>query len=548
DRAISNVDSSILLQTVAAPLEDPLYNSADFNGYVFTDLSGAIPAINNVNIDSLSTTLNVDAEDISFTEDTISINLEGISYTPGDQLELDVVFESIEEPEPVPPVDSPFEITISSPSSITANGTDLVTVTYTNTVDSEAIAPLLSLEAAEALLRPNDETEFSETQVQFLGISNEGQAGVIAPGETNSFAVEFLADAAATAEINFSVSSIDSEQVIDWESLRASSRPDFIAPEAWDEVYDNFLTEVGTTAGDYQELLVSNANYLSNLGDYEADVEDLVAFEFQQASDYQALAQRSSLGSFGRGRTFIGDIELSVDQAGNVAIDNTGTRRTFTLLADGTYQGQAGDFASLSLDGGIYTLTEPDGTATVFNSDGKIDLIEDSNGNLLDAVYTVGQLTSLTDSFGNSLSFAYNADGRIVSVIDSDGRVTSYAYDPTEELLTAVTDEAGTTTYSYDGVTLASIVDPNGTTIEFTYDDRGRLTQQSISGNGTATEVLNYSYGDAGEVTVTDNLGNETELLLNENGQVGQLTDASGRLINFNYDNQGNLTQIIHCP
>ncbi|MEM8831366.1 MAG: RHS repeat-associated core domain-containing protein [Cyanobacteria bacterium P01_G01_bin.19] len=484
---------------------------------------------------------------------------EPVDETPVDETleEEEPVDETLEEEEPVdetPKDETPEEsvgsvgsidVFVSSPSSIVADGTDVVTVTYTNTGDTDAIAPLLSLEAEGALLRPNDETEFSETQIQFLGISNEGQAGVLASGETNSFTVEFQVDGTTEEGINFSVSSIDNDEEIDWESLRESSRPDFIELEAWNEIYDNFLTEVGTTAGDYQQLLVDNANYLSDLGDYEADADDLLAFEFQQASDYQAISQRNSLGSFGRGRTFIGDIELSVDDEGNVAIDNTGTSRSFTLLADGTYQGQPGDFATLSLDEGVYTLTEPDGTATVFDSEGKIDFIEDTNGNLLDAEYTDEQLTSLSDSFGNSLNFEYNTDSRIVTVTDSDGRVTNYEYDQTGELLTAVTDEAGTTTYTYDGVALASISDPNGTTIEFTYDDRGRLTQQSVSGEGTATEVLNYSYGEAGEVTVTDALGNETELLLNENGQVGQLTDANGRLINFSYDAQGNLTQIV---
>ena len=142
---------------------------------------------------------------------------------------------------------------------------------------------------------------FDETQIQFLGISNDGKAGVIAPGESNSFTVQFLADGTSEDAINFGVSSIDGDEVIDWESLRETSRPDFIAPEAWDDIYDNFLTEVGTTAGDYQQLLIDNANYLSDLGEYEADADDLLAFEFQQASDYQAISQRNSLGSFGRG-------------------------------------------------------------------------------------------------------------------------------------------------------------------------------------------------------------------------------------------------------
>ena len=536
-------DNSIVLETVEAPVENPLYQEGDFNGFIFSDVSNEIPAIEQVNIDRADTNLDVDAADVTFTEDTISLNLEGTSYTPGEQLKLDVVFESTSDP--VESLDSSIEINISSPNSITADGTDEVTVTYTNTGDSDAIAPLLNLEANGALLQPNGEAEFDASQIQFLGISNEGQAGTLAPGESNSFSVRFMPDGTNESEIDFSVSTVDEDTVIDWESLRESSRPDFISPQAWDIIYDNFLAEVGTTAADYQQLLVENANYLSGLGEYEANVDNLLAFEFEQANNYRAISQRYSLGSFGRGRTFIGDVELSTDEEGNVFIDNGGTRRTFNLLPDGTYQGEL-EFTTISLDEatGVYTLSEPDGTAIVFNADGQIDFIEDTNGNRLDAVYTGEQLTSLTDSFGNSLTFAYNDDSRIVTATDS-GRTTTYGYDETGELLTSVTDEAGTTTYTYDGVALASVTDPNGTTIEFAYDNRGRLTRQSISGESTATEVLNYSYGEAGQITVTDGLGNETELLLDENAQVGQLTDANGRSLDFSYDNQGNLTQIL---
>jgi hypothetical protein len=84
--------------------------------------------------------------------------------------------------------------------------------------------------------------------------------------------------------------------------LRESSRPDFINPEAWNEVYDNFLAEVGTTVGDYSELLIENANYLGEIGEYEPYADNLLAFEFQQASDFQSITQRYSLGAFGRDR------------------------------------------------------------------------------------------------------------------------------------------------------------------------------------------------------------------------------------------------------
>jgi hypothetical protein len=158
------------------------------------------------------------------------------------------------------------------------------------------------LEAENALLRPDSEAQFDENQIQFLALSDNGDAGMLTPGESNTFTVKFIPDGTADEQINFSVNSINSNEVIDWESLRESSRPDFIAPEAWNEVYDNFLAEVGTTVGDYQQLLIENANYLNGIGEYEPNADNLLAFEFQQASDYQSIFQRYSLGSFGRDR------------------------------------------------------------------------------------------------------------------------------------------------------------------------------------------------------------------------------------------------------
>jgi hypothetical protein len=195
-----------------------------------------------------------------------------------------------------------IQVSVSSPESIAADGTNVATVTYSNTGDTDVDAPLLSLEAENALLRPDSEAQFDENQIQFLAFSDNENAGVLAPGESNTFTVEFIPNGTAGQEITFSVNSLDSDQVIDWESLRESSRPDFITPEAWNETYDNFLAEVGTTVGDYQQLLTKNANYLSEIGESEFDADNLLAFEFQQASDFQSITQRYSLGSFGRDR------------------------------------------------------------------------------------------------------------------------------------------------------------------------------------------------------------------------------------------------------
>lgn len=72
------------------------FDSSSFNGYVFSDISGTLPAITNVTIDSSETTLGLEDSDLIFTEDTIEINVESLSYTPETRALLNVEFEQNE--------------------------------------------------------------------------------------------------------------------------------------------------------------------------------------------------------------------------------------------------------------------------------------------------------------------------------------------------------------------------------------------------------------------------------------------------------------------
>jgi RHS repeat-associated protein len=439
-----------------------------------------------------------------------------------------------------PPPSNPLQVTISAPSRIGATGTDFVTVTYTNTGDTDIAAPLLSLTATGAVFTPINSTEFTEESIQFLGINDDGLAGVLPAGASNSLTIEFQPTAGAGERIDFSVSTVNPDEVIDWQALKSQLKPDYLTDEAWNDIYGNFVASVGNTAGDYEQLLIQNANYLSEQGEYVTDANRLVGFEFQQASDYQALAQRNSLGSFGRGRFFIGDIRANTDAEGNVAIVNGGTQRSFTRQSDGSYAPSTGDYGTLVLGNGVYTLTEPSGTITVFRADGQLDYIEDTNDNRITGQYSNELLTGLVAINGDSLTLTRNGAGLIDSVTDSAGRTTTYDY--TGELLTGVTSPEGTTNYTYDdNFALTSITDGNGIQARFDYDPQGRLIRESFNGGA---EELTYNYGENGEVTVTDASGAVTQLFLNDRGQVSQLTDALGRTLRIGYDDAGNATQI----
>lgn len=434
-----------------------------------------------------------------------------------------------------------LEVFVSSPSRVRPFGSSIVTVTYSNTGDTDITAPLLELTSDGATFRDFGATEFTEDSIQFLGINNQGLAGVLAAGASGSFTIEFEPTAEIGEQINFEVNTVNPDNTVEWEDFREELKPSFLSDAAWNPIYDNFVASVGDTAGDYQKVLVDNANYLSQIGENVADAKRLVSFELQQASGYQALSQRYSSSSFGRGRSFIGDTRLITDDEGNVIIENAETLRIFTLQEDGTYEPDTGDNGSLILENEVYRLTEQDGTVTVFRTDGQLDFIEDTNNNRITAEYTDGTLVSLVATNGDRFSLTRNSDSLITQTTDFAGRTTTYEYD--EDLLTSVTTTEGTTSYTYnDQFAITSVTDPNGVQSSFEYDDRGRLTKESFN---DGTEEITYSYGEDGQVSITDASGANTRLLLNDLGQVGQIQEASGRTLRINYDEAGNPIGIV---
>ena len=95
-----------------------------------------------------------------------------------------------------------------------------------------------------------------------------------------------------------------------------------------------------------------------------------------------------------------------------------GVDRFFTKNPNGTYTGWIGDHGVLALAGGLYRLVETDQTVWQFRTDGRLDFVQDTNGNRVTLGYTGGLLTSLTHSSGEQLLLAYNAAGRLVSVTE----------------------------------------------------------------------------------------------------------------------------------
>ena len=451
-----------------------------------------------------------------------------------------------------------------------------VKVTYTNIGQTDLIAPLLRINATNATVNYPAENTISATLKQLLNLSlatsDNGPAGILAPGESGEFYFQYTPN--GNGLINFTVNQVPANEVINWATIKAETRPDYsyIDTAAWDALWSNLTASLGTTAGQFQAVMAENANHLSQLGQETSDLTRLFAFEWKQAANtltnvdllsttdvvdtapglslsfnrtfYQSIAERYNLGTLGRGWSSQWDLRATTNSQGDVIIRSVGDlQRIFEKQTGDTYTGEGG--ATLTIVGGQYRLKEASGFISLFGSNGKLNYVEDTNGNRITLQYTNNNLTKLVHTNGDSLTLTYNAQGRINKITDSAGQATTYSYDTTGENLLSVTGVDGTITYTYDTgnvaakkYSLLSVKSDLGYQRSFEYDNQGRLTKESSNGN---TQTLTYSYDNVGGVTVTDSTGASQTVLLDDGGNAGQIRGVNNQNLLFNYDADGNL-------
>jgi len=233
--------------------------------------------------------------------------------------------------------------------------------------------------------------------------------------------------------------------------------------------------------------------------------------------------------------------------------DGDGRVTRFALGPGGTYVTDTGYFETLTPSGsGGFTLTQKDQTrynfapvaGTPFQVGGpvyRLTRIVDRNGNTTTLTYAGGDLTTVTDTYGRTLTFTYNVANKLTEVTDPVGRVTRFSYDSTGHKLTQVTD-------------------PNGNTIKYSYNSYYQLDSKTDKAGRTFT--YSYSSGAPGEPlavldssrssnTTLSNPGgwatNSTDLALNQQRvytpSTTTNTDGRGNRWTYTYNNDGYLTQ-----
>jgi YD repeat-containing protein len=168
---------------------------------------------------------------------------------------------------------------------------------------------------------------------------------------------------------------------------------------------------------------------------------------------------------------------------------------------------------------------------------------------------------TVTDAYGNTTTYQFDADYLLTSKVDRLNNGESFTYDGNRQLLSRTDQEGRTYTYSYDAEgNIARIDGPLGWHLAYTYnalnkpvtieDALNRVTTLTYDGNGNLLTVTNpdsktmsYTYNASGlPLTVTDFRGNTTEMTYDAGtNDLLTIKDAEGHSTTFSYDDMGRM-------
>lgn len=306
-------------------------------------------------------------------------------------------------------------------------------------------------------------------------------------------------------------------------------------------------------------------------GNYVTSVTDLSlpgrGLGFALSRTYNSIDP--STGDLGIGWRHSFSARLVVNPDATVRVEaEDGASYLFTPDGAGGFDTPPGGRSTLESVTGGYELTRPDQLRYRFNTSGALTALVDRNDNEIALTYAAGELSTVTDTVGRTMTFSHDTSGRISQIVGPLGRQVTYAYDASGRLSSVTDIRGGLSTYGYDSSNrLTTAVDPNGNTVVTNeYGTDGRISAQTdaLGNRGTfawnaTTAVSTYTDARGGTwlddyhenrlVSRTDPIGNVTTYGYDADLNLASVTDARGNTTTMTYDAAGHvLTRTAPAP
>jgi RHS repeat-associated protein len=305
-----------------------------------------------------------------------------------------------------------------------------------------------------------------------------------------------------------------------------------------------FIDRTGQTNG-FAYTNVAFPHYLTSI----TDARGVTPVQNEYDADGRLVG---NIDAFGNAITYGHDLannrEYVTNRLGQVTIneyDDHGNV-THTIAADG---GET--FSTYDEDGNVLTATDPLGRTTSYTYD---DLdnrtsVTDPPGNT--TRFTYGdrrRVTSVTDPRGNSITNTFDALGNLLSMSDPLGHVTTFSYDQNGQPVGMQNALGQTMTFGYDSAgRLAAEQDALGHETDYQRDSNGNLLAQTTTRTtpqDTQTLTVQFQYDEQGRLTNSifpD--GSSAQTIYNAIGKPAVTIDQLGRQTIMEYDDLGRVTR-----
>jgi RHS repeat-associated protein len=197
----------------------------------------------------------------------------------------------------------------------------------------------------------------------------------------------------------------------------------------------------------------------------------------------------------------------------------------------------------------VSTGAGPLTTTNTYDAAGNLSQVMQPDGSYLNNAYDTGhRLTTVTDSFGNSIDYTLDALGdRTVSNIENPSNVVTRGHTTSYDTLGRVHDDTGgisnqTTAYAFDSNGNVKTFDPPDVATSFAIDQLNRWTTHQFNSYGSV--IKTYDAHDR-VLTAKDQISHTTSYVYDGFGDVIQAASPDTGTAVYTYDSDGNLTSKV---